>query len=301
MKGEAWPTDRPGDDLGEVARRRERTGPHDRARDGPRPPLLAVLRDDPDELRLRPLVHEVGGGERAARVHAHVERALALEGEPALGCVQLERADAEVEQHRVGPVPSLLAEDRRGVGEGRLAQLDAVRVATQALARRREGPGIAIEPDELSAGRGAEQGRRVSAEPDGRVDEMGTRSGAQPLHHFPHHHRHVGCAHRPGALLVLRPWWSVQRATPGHSARRPHRPVPPPPCGGLQSPNHSSSSARSSGLSSTKCSSFSKTSCHVSVFQMRNLSMSPANIAARPRRAYLRRSSGMRMRPWPSS
>src|SRR5438477_12203537 len=93
MKGEAWPTDRPGDDLGEVARRRERTGPHDRARDGPRPPLLAVLRDDPDEVRLRPLVHEVGGGERAARVHAHVERALALEGGPALGGGQLERAE----------------------------------------------------------------------------------------------------------------------------------------------------------------------------------------------------------------
>jgi hypothetical protein len=37
------------------------------------------------------------GGARSALIHAHVQRSILLEGEPALGCVELVGADAEIE------------------------------------------------------------------------------------------------------------------------------------------------------------------------------------------------------------
>src|SRR6266571_893399 len=97
----ARPPRRRAHDLGEVLRAAERSAPpplDDAAGDAPRGPLLAVAVDDVGQLGLGHPVHDLGGRDSAARVHAHVERPVALQAEAALGAVELHRADAEVEQ-----------------------------------------------------------------------------------------------------------------------------------------------------------------------------------------------------------
>src|ERR671934_161454 len=95
---------RPLDRLDELARALERVlaaAPGDRPGDLAGVSLLAVLAEDPCQLALRRLVHQLPGGVVGGRIHAHVERRVSGVGEPALGSVDLHRRDAEVEEDRV--------------------------------------------------------------------------------------------------------------------------------------------------------------------------------------------------------
>ena len=64
--------------------------------------LLAVAAEDPLEVPLGCLVHELACREVGRRVHAHVERRVGGVRETALRSIDLHRRDAEVEQDRVG-------------------------------------------------------------------------------------------------------------------------------------------------------------------------------------------------------
>src|SRR5438874_1875732 len=183
------------DHARELARRAEGTGARDGARQRAGARLLAEGGQDAGELALGPLVHDLGGARVAAGVHAHVERGVDPEAEAARRIVELEGAHAQVEQYGVGAVPLELGEHGAELAEARLAEDDAL--ARQALSGAREGRAIAIEPEEPRPGSSGQEGRRVAAETHGRVDETGTRPGAQPLHHLPHQHRNVSGAPRP--------------------------------------------------------------------------------------------------------
>ena len=92
------------DEIGEGSRRLaaaiRRATLDDGAGDGARAPLLAQLVEDVGQRLLVERVDHVGGGRAVAR-HAHVERAVGLEGEAALRLVELHRGDADVEHHAV--------------------------------------------------------------------------------------------------------------------------------------------------------------------------------------------------------
>ena len=63
-------------------------------------PLLAEEIEDADEVGGARLVDDIGGAD-AVRGHAHVERPVPLEGEAALGLVDLHRGNAEIERHAI--------------------------------------------------------------------------------------------------------------------------------------------------------------------------------------------------------
>ena len=79
----------------------------DRVGDPAGEPLLAVLLEDPRQPVGRVGVDDLGRGDAAALVHPHVQRRVLGVGEAAGGLVELQRRDAEVEQHALHPgVPS---------------------------------------------------------------------------------------------------------------------------------------------------------------------------------------------------
>eukprot|EP00982_Pelagococcus_subviridis_P005267 29576-Pelagococcus_subviridis.AAC.2 len=73
----------------------------DPPRDQPPVLLFAVVANHARDVLLRPLVHDVHRGERARRPHAHVQRPVVAEREPALGRVEMHRRYPEVEKDRV--------------------------------------------------------------------------------------------------------------------------------------------------------------------------------------------------------
>ncbi len=126
-----------------------------------------------------------------APIHAHVERLVALEAEPASRRVELQRRDAEIGERAVDQVDVAAIEhlvERPVVG---VNQLHAIAPRRQRLARQFERVLIAIEADE-PGGPGFEQRPRMAAEPDGAVDEQAAAFGPQELEHFGRHDRDVG-------------------------------------------------------------------------------------------------------------
>ena len=162
----------------------------------------------------------VGGRQLALRIHAHVERTRLAEAETALGGVELEGAHAQVEQQRIGSVPAFDGERRSQGGEGAGTETHPIAEAGEPLARDVESVRVAVDPQQRGVRRGGEHRRGMPAETDGGIDETGTRPGAQPPHDLPHHHRHMGGAHRPGVRLSARHRRFV--ATPRRSAPRRH-------------------------------------------------------------------------------
>jgi len=79
--------------------------PENRSGDPAGAGFLTVFEENPHDVRLRPLVHDVRRGARTGRPHAHVERALAHERKSALGGVELAGRNPEIHQQAVGPFP----------------------------------------------------------------------------------------------------------------------------------------------------------------------------------------------------
>jgi hypothetical protein len=65
--------------------------PRDLCRDSARARLLAELAEDALELLAAHRVDEIGCRDGRRRIHAHVERPVALKGEAALGRIELAR------------------------------------------------------------------------------------------------------------------------------------------------------------------------------------------------------------------
>ena len=156
---------------------RHRPATDDRRRDAARPRLLAEPEDQVRELSLGQPVHEVGRARPLGGVHAHVERAVVPEPEPALRPIELHRGDPEVEEHAAG-----VGADRVLIhlGEPGVQQPYPVPEWREAFPREREGLGFAVDPEDRRYP-GLQQRRRVAAPADGHVDDGAPV--AEQLHH----------------------------------------------------------------------------------------------------------------------
>jgi hypothetical protein len=108
-RGSSW--NRGLDGRGEVACGAERAPHHDELSDAAGPSLFAVIAKDSLELGLVVPVDYGRGGQLGGRVHAHVERSVGAEAEPARGVVDLRAGKTEVEEDQVSRLEALLRRD----------------------------------------------------------------------------------------------------------------------------------------------------------------------------------------------
>ena len=114
------------------------------------------------ELPLLVLVGDVGGRRPLGRrVHAHVQRLVAAEGEAAPRRVELERGDAEVEEHAVGALEAGLVRQLGQLVEAAVPQRDGLAERGEPLARHLQHLRIAVDAHQPHAWRGLEDRARV--------------------------------------------------------------------------------------------------------------------------------------------
>src|SRR5262249_60852248 len=101
------------------------------------------------------------GGEPAPGGPPRVERTRLPEAEAASRGVELERADAEIQQHGVRAVPAFFGEFRGELGERILPQANAIGEAAEPLGGDGECSRGAVEAEEPRAGCGVQRGLRV--------------------------------------------------------------------------------------------------------------------------------------------
>jgi hypothetical protein len=143
--------DRGAHQVGEPGRRRERRlGPlgDDGGRDPPGERLLAVAAQDSGERGLVIGVEHVGRGAPGRRVHPHVQRRVAGVGETAVVEVQLQRGDAEVEQHRVDGRDAEPVEDGGNLVVDGVRELDPADREGEPLAAGGERLRVPVQADE---------------------------------------------------------------------------------------------------------------------------------------------------------
>ena len=158
-------------------------------------PLVAVLAQHPRQCPAVVAVDDVGGGRTAGRVHPHVERRVLRVGEAALGVVELQRADAEVEQDarrrspdRGRPARPAGRRTRRGRGS------PARRTARARCPLRRRASGSRSSP--TSRADGAARSSASACPPMPTVQSTTTAPGADSAgtsraRHRSQQHRHV--------------------------------------------------------------------------------------------------------------
>ena len=93
-------------------------------------------------------VEHVGGGDAGGLVHPHVERGVVPVGEAALGLVELQRGDAEVEQDAERGALGVLGEHRGDVVVDGVDADEAVAEAGQPLPRQGQRLLVAVEADD---------------------------------------------------------------------------------------------------------------------------------------------------------
>jgi hypothetical protein len=150
--------------------------------------LLAVDPEHPGQVAAGVGVHDVGRGAGAAGVHPHVQRGVGGVAEAAGRPVQLQRGDAEVEQH-----PLHLRDAQVGQHVGELVEDGGHQGRPVAAAGGREpggglgaGVGVAVQADQSQPRVGTQQGQRVTGQAEGAVDEdgaVGVEGGGQQLGH----------------------------------------------------------------------------------------------------------------------
>ena len=137
----------------------------------------------PGPARRRVGVDDVGRGEPGRRVHPHVQRRVLGVGEAALGLVELQRGDAEVEQDRLDP-----ARARAGAGPRAARRRRRAPASSRSRERRpgargtaRSASGSRSRPTSRSSGNAAQHRLAVATEAERGVDEDGAapvRAGA---------------------------------------------------------------------------------------------------------------------------
>ncbi len=152
------------DGLGEGERVLKRPPGDDGASDPRRVARLPVLPEQRGEAVLGIGVHDVGGGDALAPVHAHVEGAGLAVAEPPIGAIELRGADSEVEEdggdrewsQRTSGGPGHLGAD--GVEAGVDDEGASVRdVPGQPVTGLGDGVEIPIETEHPQARMGVEQ------------------------------------------------------------------------------------------------------------------------------------------------
>ena len=181
-----------GDELGERGGAREGTGAvgaFDRADDAAPVVLLAEVADGPDQGIVRGLLQPAAGGLARARIHAHVGRGVGAKREAAVGLVELEGGNPEVE------------EDAVEAGVGQQAEVTEVQV-DEAEGRRKigaellgasRGGGIAVEGDH--GGAGFQDGAGVPAPAKRAVQVARARERREVFEHLVQHDGFVPRGH----------------------------------------------------------------------------------------------------------
>jgi hypothetical protein len=160
-----------------------------------------------DHVGERPLVEvaqQLGGGRPARPIEPHVQRRVSLEREAALGAVEVQRRDAEVEQHPVGGGELLSGGDVLELLEVRVDEADALAERRQPLARDREHLRVGVEAEESAVRRRAlEHGCGVAAGAECAVDVTAAGAGHEGGERLLEQDGDVdGVGHPPGRGLV---------------------------------------------------------------------------------------------------
>ena len=151
---------------------------YDAPRDGTRAPLLAVAPDHVGQVRLVHGVDQVGGGLAAGRVEAHVEGAVAGEGEAAVGVRELIGGEAEVQEHTVHRKQVRRGRERGEIGEVVLAGNETARRDgdDQPIGHACQRRGVGVNAEHAGIGGAAlEDQRGVAAAAEGAVDVVPAR------------------------------------------------------------------------------------------------------------------------------
>ncbi len=120
-------------------------------------------------------VEDVGGGDAGGLVHPHVERGVVPVGEAAVGLVELERRDTQVEQDAHRRPLGVLGEHRGDVVVDGVHGDEALTEAGEALAGQRQGLLVAVQADDPRRGAPFQDRLGVAAHAQGAVDAHGAR------------------------------------------------------------------------------------------------------------------------------
>lgn len=160
-------------DLDELSRTNKGVlgpGPDDGRGDAAREPFLAVLPQDAREVALGIRVEHLGGTDSARLVHPHVEWTVKAVREPAIGFIELQGGNPEVEEHPGNGPDSPIGEDlRQLVIDGR-DEFDPIGVCREPRPGAHDRLRIAVESNEPSSWARIEQRLGVPAHPQGAVD-----------------------------------------------------------------------------------------------------------------------------------
>ena len=147
--------------------------------------LFAQLAKNPRQLFFRVAVDHLGGGQFPARIHPHVERAVAHQAETAIGVLQLPRGDAEIEHRAADLRDPELVENLAGFAEiCPAATSRARRNSARRSAREFERVRILIEGEHIRAG--AQDRLGMAAAAASRIENERTWPRREQLDHFRH-------------------------------------------------------------------------------------------------------------------
>ena len=178
------------DDVRQFAGGGQRPRRHNRASDAARLALLAITEQHVGDGALVRGIDEIGGA-GTFTLHPHVERSVAGKGEAARGLVELHRGDADIHGD-----PGHLRDS--GIGQRRDHFRKAARMQHQprrVLAGFRPalpgGDGIGIAVEGMDDGAGIEQGARIAAGAEGRIDDDRAGDQSERHQHFVAQHGNV--------------------------------------------------------------------------------------------------------------
>ena len=176
------------DEVGEFARRLERlerAALLDGAGNTPCMLLFAQEAEDSDQIGHLGAVDHIGS-RNAGDCHAHVERAVALEREAALGLVDLHRGHADIEHDAV---ETAFRRELGEIGEFRVMKDEPTTARFDQILAAGNGVGIAVERNDI--GTLAEDGRGVTTRAEGTVENDFAGLGVKRLQDLREKNRNV--------------------------------------------------------------------------------------------------------------
>jgi hypothetical protein len=144
--------------------------------------LLAVLLEHARQRLAVVAVDDLGGGGAARGVHAHVQRRVLRVGEAAVGLVELQRADPEVEQHAVHAVQAEAASTAGSSSYTACTSVVRPAYGARPLAAAAQRLGVAVQADQPAVRRGLQQRLGVTAHPERAVHDHGAGLGEGRCH-----------------------------------------------------------------------------------------------------------------------
>jgi len=131
--------------------------------------FLAILAEDAGQFLDAGGVDDFGGGTSAGGIHAEVEGAVFLEGEAAVGFVELMAGDAEVDEDAIEAADADFGEDLGEVAEVAVQGAELITEGSEAMCGGLEGGVILVHADD--AGAEFEDGFGVAAAAEGAIEE----------------------------------------------------------------------------------------------------------------------------------